>query len=42
MVNKVRERLTVRKQGTHKFDMERLSLKKINEVEGKEQYQVKI
>jgi hypothetical protein len=34
------ERLAVSKQTTHRFHMERFSLKKINEVEGKEQYLV--
>jgi hypothetical protein len=41
-VAKVRDRLEVSKQATHKFDMERLSLKKLNEVESIEQNQVKI
>jgi hypothetical protein len=40
-VEKVRERLAVSKQ-THKFDMERFSLKKLDETEGKEQYRVEI
>jgi hypothetical protein len=39
---KVGERLAVSKQTTHKFHIERLSLKKLNEVEGKEHYQVEI
>jgi hypothetical protein len=38
MVGKVRERLTVNKQRSQRFDMERFNLKKLNEVEGKEQY----
>jgi hypothetical protein len=42
VVAKVRERLTVSKRATQKFDMERFNLKKLNEVEGKEEYQVKI
>jgi hypothetical protein len=42
VVAKVRERLTVSKQTTHRFCMERLNLKKLNEVEGKEQYRVQI
>jgi hypothetical protein len=42
VVAKVRERLAVSKQTMHKFYMERLDLKKLNEVEGKEQYRVKI
>jgi ABC-type hemin transport system ATPase subunit len=39
---KVRERLAVTKQTTRRFNMERLSLKKLNEVEGKEQNRVLI
>jgi hypothetical protein len=39
---KVRERLAVSKQTTHRFHMERFNLKKLNEVEGKEQYWVEI
>jgi hypothetical protein len=42
VVAKVRERLAVSKQTTQKFDMERFNLKKIDEVEGKEQYLVEI
>jgi hypothetical protein len=42
VVAKVRERLAVNKQTTHKFHTERLNLKKLNEVEGKEQYRVEI
>jgi hypothetical protein len=37
-----RYRLTVSKQTTHRVHMERLNLKKLNEVEGKEQYCVEI
>jgi hypothetical protein len=36
MVEKVRERLAVTKQRTHRFHMERFNLKKMNEVEDKE------
>jgi hypothetical protein len=36
VVAKVRERLVVSKQRTHRFHMERLNLKKLKEVEGKE------
>jgi hypothetical protein len=36
VVAKVRERLEVNKQTTHKFDLERINLKKLNEVECKE------
>jgi hypothetical protein len=41
-VAKVRERLAESKQTMHKFHMERFNLKKLNEVEGKEQYRVEI
>jgi hypothetical protein len=37
----VRERLTVNKQN-HTFNMERFNLKKLNEVEGKEQLRVEV
>jgi hypothetical protein len=40
VVAKIRERLAVNKQGSHKFQMERFDLKKLNEVEGKEKYRV--
>ncbi|PNF22162.1 hypothetical protein B7P43_G05764 [Cryptotermes secundus] len=42
VVAKVRERLAVSKQTTHRLHMERFNLKKLNEVEGKEQYCVEI
>jgi hypothetical protein len=42
VVSKVRERPAVSKQTTQSFHMERLSLKKLNEVEGKEQYRIEI
>jgi hypothetical protein len=42
VVAKVRERLAVSKQTMHRFLMERFNLKKLNEVEGKEQYRVEI
>jgi hypothetical protein len=42
MVAKVRERIAVSKQTMYRFRMERFSLKKLNKVEGKEQYQVEI
>jgi hypothetical protein len=38
VVAKVRERLGVSKQTAHRFHMERFNLKKLNEVERKEQY----
>jgi hypothetical protein len=40
VVAKVRERLAVNKQRSQRFDMERFNLKKLNEVEGKEQFRV--
>jgi hypothetical protein len=42
LVAKVRERLAVSKQTTQRVHMERFNLKKLNEVEGKEQYHVEI
>jgi hypothetical protein len=42
VVAKVRERLAVSKQTTNRIHMERLNLKKLKEVEGKEQYHVEI
>jgi hypothetical protein len=42
VVAKVRERLTLSKQKMHTFHMERFILKNLNEVEGKEQYRVKM
>ncbi|PNF13776.1 hypothetical protein B7P43_G12836 [Cryptotermes secundus] len=41
VVAKVRERLAVSKQ-THRVQMERFNLKKLNEVEAKEQYRFEI
>jgi hypothetical protein len=38
VVANVRERLAVSKQTAHRIHMERFNLKKLNEVEGKEQY----
>jgi hypothetical protein len=40
-VAKIEETLAVSKQTTSRFHMERFKLKKLNEVEGKEQYRVK-
>jgi hypothetical protein len=37
-----RERLSVSKQTTHRVHVERFNLKKLNEVEDKEQYRVEI
>jgi hypothetical protein len=42
VVAKFRERLEVSKQTMHRFHIERFSLKKLNEIEGKEQYHVEI
>jgi uncharacterized protein YaaR (DUF327 family) len=42
VVAKVRERLAVNKQRSHRFDMERFNLKKLNDVEGKEQFRVEV
>jgi hypothetical protein len=42
VVAKVRERLAVNKQRAHRFDMERFNLKKLNDVEGKEQFRVEV
>jgi hypothetical protein len=41
-VAKVRKRLAMSKQTTHRAHMKRFNLKKLNEVEGKEQYRVEI
>jgi hypothetical protein len=42
VVAKGRERLAVNKQRSHRFHMERFSLKKLNNVRGKEQFCVEI
>jgi hypothetical protein len=42
VVAKVKERLAVNKQRSQRFHMERFNLKKINDVEGKEQYCVEV
>jgi hypothetical protein len=42
VVAKVRERLAVNKQSSHRCDMERSNLKKLNDVEGKEQFRVEV
>jgi hypothetical protein len=42
MVAKVRELLAVNIQRSHRFHMERFNLKKLNEVEDKEQYRVEV
>jgi hypothetical protein len=41
-VENVRERLAVNKQISQRFDIERFNLKKLNEVEGKEQFRYEI
>jgi hypothetical protein len=41
-VPKVMERLAVNKQILHRFHMERFNLKKLNKVEGKEQYRAEV
>jgi hypothetical protein len=40
VVSKIKERIAVNKQGSHKFQMERFNLKKLNEVEGRKKYRV--
>jgi hypothetical protein len=42
VVAKVRERLAVNKQSSHRFHMERFYLKKLNQVEGKERFCVEV
>jgi hypothetical protein len=42
VVAKVRERLAVNKQRSQRFHMERFNLKKLNEVEGKEQFHIEV
>jgi hypothetical protein len=42
VVAKVTEQLAVNKQRSRRFHMERFNLKKLNEVEGKEQYRVEV
>jgi len=42
VVAKVRERWTVRKQAAQNFDVERFNLRKLNELEVRKQYQIKI
>jgi hypothetical protein len=42
VVAKVREKLSVNKQRSHRFHMERFNLKKLNKVEGKEQFHVDV
>jgi hypothetical protein len=42
VVAKIRERLAVSKQTTHRVHMKRYNLKNLNEVGSKEQYRVEI
>jgi hypothetical protein len=42
VVAKVRDRLAVNKQRFHRFYMERFNFKKLNEVEGEEQFRVEV
>jgi len=42
VVSKVRERLAVSKQAALKFDVERFNLRKLNELEVRKQYHIKI
>ena len=42
VVAMVRERLTVSKQAAKKFDVERFNLRKLNELQVRNQYQIKI
>jgi hypothetical protein len=37
-----RERLAANKRRSHRFQVERFNVMKLNEVEGKEQYRVKV
>ena len=41
-LQKVRERLAVNKPAAQKFDVERLNLRKLNKLEVRKQYQIKI
>jgi hypothetical protein len=42
VVAKVKERLAVNNQKSHRFQMERFNLKKLNQVQGKEKYHVEV
>jgi len=42
VVGKARERLAVSKQEAQKFDVKRFNLKKLNELDVRKQYQIKI
>jgi hypothetical protein len=41
-VTNVRDRLAANKQRSHRLHKERFNLKKLNEVEGKEQFRVEV
>jgi hypothetical protein len=41
-VEKVRKRLAINEQRSQRFNMERFNLKKLNDVEGKEQFRVEV
>jgi hypothetical protein len=42
MVSKVRERLAVSKQAAQNFDKDRFNVRKLNELEVRKQYRIKI
>jgi hypothetical protein len=42
VVAKVRERLTGSKEASQKFDLQRFNLRKLNELEVMEQYEIEI
>ena len=42
MIEKVRERLAVGKQAAQKFDRQRFNLRKLNEPEVREKYQIEV
>jgi hypothetical protein len=42
VVAKIKERLAVNRQRSHRFHVERFNVKKLNEAEGKEKYHVEI
>jgi hypothetical protein len=42
VVAKVRERLAVNQQRSHRFHMQRFNLKKLNEVESKQKYHTEV
>jgi hypothetical protein len=42
VVAKVRERLAMNKQRSHIFHMEKFNLKKLNDIEGKEQFRAEV